>query len=343
MVQWQTELKSKFNETFEIMDRQAYKKFSRKHENPWNACGRIICSLDFIKNISHKEDLTKANWDVVVIDEAHRLRRDDLKTTLSYNVAELLSQYSKAFLLLTATPFRGKLEELYFLIRLIDKNLLGPFQTFYNTYCLNECDLTSLRQKLSSVIIRRTKKEIGGFTNRHARTIKFELFPEERLLYDATTKYVQEEYNKAIQAENRAVGFVMTVFQKLLDSSTNALLSALRKRREHLSHLINHANEEIIRSKLIEKKLAEFSDIDDPEDMDDLMEESMRKTRREIQEEILILDSLISIGESVTRNKKAEKLKEIILKLKKSKSQKNTYFHAVPYNAGFSQRYVIRI
>ena len=216
VLQWQTELKSKFNESFEVMDRQALKKYRRSHTNPWNACGRIICSLDFIKNISHKEDITKSTWDVIVIDEAHRLRRDDLKTTLSYNVAELLSQYSKAFLLLTATPFRGKLEELYYLIKLIDKNLLGPFQTFYNTYCLNDCDLSGLRQKISSAIIRRTKKEIGGFTKRHAKTIKFEFFPEERILYDATTKYVIEEYNKAMQTENRAVGFVMTVFQKLL-------------------------------------------------------------------------------------------------------------------------------
>jgi superfamily II DNA or RNA helicase len=326
VLQWQNELESKFNESFEIMDRQALKKYRKMQDNPWNACGRIICSLDFIKSISHKEDLTKTNWDVIVIDEAHRLRKDDLKTTLSYNVAELLSQNSKSFLLLTATPFRGKLEELYYLIRLVDKNLLGPFQTFYNTYCLKECDLSGLRQKISSAIIRRTKKEIGGFTKRHAKTIRFEFFPEERVLYDATTRYVIEEYNKAIQSENRAVGFVMTVFQKLLDSSSPALLSALKKRRDNLLYLVNHENEELIRNKLIEKNLIEFNDIDEPEDMDDMMEESVKKTRHDIQEEILILDNLISIAESVTRNKKAEKLREIVLKLKKGKCKKILIF-----------------
>ncbi len=360
VLQWQTEMKSKFNESFEIMDRHALKKYRNMQKNPWDASGRTICSLDFIKNILHKGDLTKTTWDIIIIDEAHRLRRDELKATLSYNVAELLSQYSKAFLLLTATPFRGKLEELYYLIRLVDKNLLGPFQTFYNTYCLNECDLSGLRQKISSVTIRRTKKEIGGFTKRHAKTIKFEFFPEERVLYDATTKYVIEEYNRAIQTENRAVGFVMTVFQKLLDSSTLALLSALKKRKGHLSYLVNHENDAMIRNKilrpdasgrsifshnvfalsspeqssgvfarcdkLIGKRLVEFNEIDDPEDVDEIGEDSVRKTRHEIQEEIKILDHLIEIAESVTRNKKAEKLRELVTKLRSGRCKKILIF-----------------
>src|SRR4030042_442385 len=119
-------------------------------ENPWYACDKIICSIDFIKGESNREELSRTSWDIIVIDEAHRLRRDDLKSTLSYNAGELLSQRTDCFLLLTATPFRGKLEELYYLIRLIDPNLLGPFQTFYNTFCLSDCDLSRLRDKISS-------------------------------------------------------------------------------------------------------------------------------------------------------------------------------------------------
>ncbi len=329
--QWQNELQSKFNESFVIMDRHALKSHLKKknghNPNPWHACGKIICSLDFIKSASHKEELLNTKWDIIVIDEAHRLRRDDLKTTLAYNVAEVLSVNTSALLLLSATPFRGKLEELYFLINLLDKNLLGPFQTFYNTYCLNDCDLTTLRQKLTSVTIRRTKKEIGGFTKRHAKTIRFEFFQEERILYDATTRYVIEEYNKAIQTENRAVGFVMTVFQKLLDSSSMALLSALKKRRAHLLYLVEGENEEIIKNKLIEKKLIlDFNEIDDSEDIDDVVDQSIKKTIQEIKEEILILENLIKIAESITRNKKGEKLNEIIIKLKKRRCKKILIF-----------------
>ena len=82
----------------------------------------------------------------------------------------------------------------------------------------------------------------------------------------------------------------------------------------------------MIRNKLIEKKLGEFSDIDDPEDMDDMMEESVKKTCQEIREEIIILSNLISIAESVTRNKKAEKLREIVRKLKSGKCKKILIF-----------------
>ncbi|MBN2402909.1 MAG: DEAD/DEAH box helicase family protein [Spirochaetes bacterium] len=328
VMQWQNELQSKFNESFAIMDRHALKRLRKtagESSNPWLVHDKLICSLDFIKSVSHKEELAKTGWDVIVIDEAHRLRRDDLKTTLAYNVAEILADTTRSFLLLTATPFRGKLEELYYLIYLIDRNLLGPFQTFYNTYCLGDCDLTSLRQRLSSVIIRRTKKEIGGFTSRHAKTIRFEFFPEERILYDATTNYVIEEYNRAMQTENRAIGFVMTVFQKLLDSSTQALLSALVKRKAHLSYLADHNNEEIMRNKLIEKRVPEFNDIDDPEDVDEISD-TIQKTLNEIKEEIVILDNLIRLAQSVTRNKKGEKLREMILKLKKGKCKKVLIF-----------------
>ncbi|MBP7584618.1 MAG: DEAD/DEAH box helicase, partial [Spirochaetes bacterium] len=237
VLQWQNELRSKFNEEFAVVDRHALARMRRAAggDNPWLAAERIICSLDFIKSKMNMELLGAVRWDTVVIDESHRLRRDSLRSTLAYAAGETLSARTKSLLLLTATPFRGKIEELYYLVRLLDKNLLGPFQTFYNAYCLGTTDLAPLREKISRVIIRRTKKDVGGFTRRMARTIRFELFPEERELYDATTRYVSEEYNRAMQSENRAVGFVMTVFQKLLASSSRAVYSALRNRRPPLA------------------------------------------------------------------------------------------------------------
>lgn len=324
VLQWQNEMKNKFNEEFMVVDRQ-YLTRLKKHSkcaNPWKKIDRAICSLDFLKSKSNADLLSETRWDIVVFDEAHRLRRDSLRSTLSYTVGELLSARAKALLLLTATPFRGKVEELYYLIRLIDKNLLGPFQTFYNTYCLPNSDLAALREKISNVIIRRTKKEVGGFTKRIARTIRFELFPEERALYDATTRYVAEEYNKAMQSDNRAVGFVMTVFQKLLDSSSAALLSALMKRRNHLSAILSKSDAEILQYYPIEKSLdADFSDDYEMEEIDDqLLIQSIKKTRYELAEEIRTLESLLEFGKSVRANKKAEKLAELVEALvKKSK------------------------
>lgn len=330
-MQWQNEMENKFNERFVVMDRREFKKNRRekstKNSNPWNLLDKVICSLDFIKSESHIENLKRTKWDVIIFDESHRLRRDSLKSTLAYNVAEILSVNTNALLLLSATPFRGKLEELYFLVRLLDKNLLGPFQTFFNTYCLNNTDLSTLRSKLSEVIIRRTKTDVGGFTKRHARTIRFELYTDERLLYDETTRYVVEEFNRAMQSENRAVGFVMTVFQKLLDSSSFALSSALKNRKQHLSALIESGNTDLLKQSALGKNIAwDEIEAEEDENADTMVNEILKKTYREIREEIAVLEYLIHIADAITLNKKGEKLVEIIRRLKKNNVKKVLIF-----------------
>jgi len=325
VLQWQNELRSKFNEDFAVMDRQALarRRKTAGGGNPWKGAHKVICSLDFVKSKANMELLEDLTWDTVIIDEAHRLRRDSLRSTLAYSAGESLAARTKSLLLLTATPFRGKLEELYYLVHLLDKNLLGPFQTFYNTYCLSNSDLSPLREKISEVIIRRTKKEVGGFTRRMARTIRFELFPEERELYDATTRYVAEEYNRAMQSENRAVGFVMTVFQKLLDSSSRALLSALRNRKLHLEALLARPDSEMLARFNVEKHLdLDLSDADDIDDIEDqLLLQSLKKTRRELAEEIRTLEDLIVLAEAIPANKKGEKLREIVRALRKKRKK----------------------
>jgi superfamily II DNA or RNA helicase len=321
LLQWQREMESKFNEKFTLVDRRALGGKAGKRgggpANPWDAFTKAICSMDFIKGEGLRADLKKTRWDAVIIDEAHRLRRDSQKSTLAYNAAEILAENAESLLFLTATPFRGKIEELYYLVRLLDKNLLGPFQSFYNEFCTEGSDLTRLREKLSSVIIRRTKKEVGGFTKRYAATIRFELHPEERRLYDETTAYVIEEFNRSLATENRAVGFVMTVFQKLLDSSSFALLSALCNRRNNLENLLQ-------RSEAAHRSIAsqaafdpEAMDADDPEDVEEIAGLADRKTAEEIREEIRTLERLVSIAASIRRNKKGEKLLSLLRKLRR--------------------------
>ncbi len=314
LYQWQNEMKSKFNEDFLILDRKELlfiQTKSRKNVNPWKVHDRVICSLDFIKNGAFFEDLEKTKWDAVIVDEAHRLRRDGSRSTQAYRLGEIIAERSDTLLLLTATPFRGKLEELFFLIRLLDKTILGPFQSFYRDYCISQDNLSLLKEKISPVLIRRTKAEIGGFTKRHASTVRFELYPEERELYDETTRYVVEEYNRAMQQENRAVGFVMTVFQKLLDSSSYALLSALKKRKTRLEHLLEHPDN----NRLIMKNWAvrlEECDNDSEDEMARLWDLTVLKTAEELALEIRILGRLISLAERIRANKKGDKLRELV-------------------------------
>lgn len=330
LYQWQNEMESKFNEHFIVMDRKVMTAAQREvgeGGNPWRVHGKLIVSIDFIKNKAFEEDLMRTSWDAVIFDEAHRLRRDANSSTLGYNTAEIMSEKTKSLLLLSATPFRGKLEELYFLIALIDKNLLGPFQSFHNEYCLEGADLSGLKRKLSEVVIRRTKKDIGGFTQRHARTIRFELYPEERLLYDETTKYVVEEFNRALQSENRAVGFVMTVFQKLLDSSSYALMRALENRSIKMEELIARAEsckDQVVEFDFARIGLENFTDDEEEQRQEDSL--SVKKTIEELKLELSVINRLLHIARGIPKNKKGEKLLRLIKELKKKGHKKFIIF-----------------
>ncbi len=314
--QWQREMQSKFNDRYVIMDRRELNRLSnsRRGANPWEAHERVICSIDFMKNRRLLKSLGSISWDAVIFDEAHRLRRDGRRATLAYEAAEAIAGRTKALLLLTATPFRGNLEELYFLIALLDPHILGPFHSYFNDYCLDNSELATLRDAISPVVIRRTKREVGGFTRRCARTVRFELYPDERRLYDETTLYVAEEFNRALQNENRAVGFVMTVFQKLLDSSTHALGCALERRMARLEDLLARAD--LVRRLDIDPG-GDTDLIDDIEDLEDLVALSSAKSIAEMRMEIETLRRLVGMSRLIRVNKKAEKLKSLIVTLKK--------------------------
>lgn len=328
LFQWQNEMESKFNEKFIIMDRRTLGRAATGNggANPWNVHNKVICSLDFIKNKNFEDDLSRTHWDAVIFDEAHRLRRDSSASTIAYNAAEVISSRTKSLILLSATPFRGKLEELFYLIALLDKNILGPFQTFYNEYCLDCSDLAGLKRKLDQVVIRRTKNEVGGFTKRYARTIRFDLYDDERFLYDETTRYVAEEFNRALQSENRAVGFVMTVFQKLLDSSSYALRIALANRSARLKDLLARAeggHEQLVSFNNNFFDSGTMPDADDPEENSEFV---VQRTIDELKLEIATLDRLVDIASKIGVNKKGEKLVRLINDLRKKGHSKFLIF-----------------
>jgi hypothetical protein len=125
-----------------------------------------------------------------------------------------------------------------------------------------------------------------------------------------------------MQSENRAVGFVMTVFQKLLDSSSRALHSALRNRRDHLASILAKPDSEMARLFSLEKTLE--PEQADPDDMDEpcgsLLSQTLNRTRKDLAIEIATLEGLIALAEAIPANKKGEKLREMMrVLLKKGK------------------------
>ena len=124
--QWRQEMKSKFNEEFAIIDGAAVKFLSRDGGNPWKKRDNVICSLEFARKEKHTKSITEAEWDLVVFDEAHRLRRRRIgkktDTTRAYRLADQLKE-QYGLLLLTATPMQLHPYELYSLIELVEPGL----------------------------------------------------------------------------------------------------------------------------------------------------------------------------------------------------------------------------
>lgn len=133
-LQWQSELRSKFNEEFEVIDGAALQYLGRGGVNPWMARPNIICSLSLAANPKRAEQIVEAEWDLVIFDEAHRVRRSlqGSKTsfTQAYKLADELKELVNGLLLLTATPMQVHPYELYSLIELVEPGLFTTFNAY---------------------------------------------------------------------------------------------------------------------------------------------------------------------------------------------------------------------
>jgi len=132
-LQWKSELSLKFNEDFEVFDGYATKHYGRGDKNPWLECDRVIASLPFALGKKQFDSVVEAGWDLVVVDEAHKVRRtqagNSVKVTEAYRLVDSLKDQAHGLLLLTATPMQLHLFELYSMIELVEP---GLFPTLYD-------------------------------------------------------------------------------------------------------------------------------------------------------------------------------------------------------------------
>ncbi|MBN1412059.1 MAG: DEAD/DEAH box helicase family protein, partial [Spirochaetales bacterium] len=311
--QWQQEMKEKFNEEFWIIDSRSLSKLKKKLP------GKVILSLDFAKQDKIKKLLLKEKWDTLIFDEAHRLRRDAVTKTLAYTLAETLCGKVNVLLLLSATPFSGKLEELYYLVRLLNPALLGSIRSFTNNYASGRKQ--DIHEKLESVLIRRRKVGVGGFTKRFAKTVSFEFTDEEQELYDRTTDYIRNEYNKALQTKNSLQSFILIVYQKMLDSSSYALIRTIASRVEYLTNLLSLEKEAL--NKVLESKktfMRKFRqleingehDSDESGETEELLKKYTEKEAADLRRELAALKEIHALALKIRINKKGETLKQVI-------------------------------
>jgi SNF2 family DNA or RNA helicase len=313
--QWQTELKEKFDEDFKIIKGPDL----RKKSDPLAQSNRVIISHDLAKIPEVRDRLVQKGFQIAVFDEAHRLRRDQNKVTQGYQLAEAISKATEAFLLLSATPFRGKLEEIYYSISLLDPDILGPVHTFLNDPAAS--DAKSLQRKLSPVVIRRRKVDIGGFTKRFAKTVKLTLQPIELEYYQQVTKYVKEQFNRAVSEGNSIRSFVMITFQKLLDSSVYALNNSLLNRVKKLEDSLHPGN-------LLEKRL--LSVTENWEDSDSPIEEAMIAEEKllvnEINEELFQIRKLLNFSKKIDQDSKLLTLINLLKEMREAGHEKFLIF-----------------
>jgi len=236
--QWQDELYRRFNLPFEILTND--KLEAARTGNWFLETNLVIARLDKLsrnEDVQQKLQAPDCRWDLMVCDEAHKMSATvfggEIKYTKRYRLGQLLSTLTRHFLLMTATPHNGKEEDFQLFMALLDGDRFeGRFRD--GVHMTDVSDL--MRRMVKEGLLKFDGTPL--FPERIAYTVPYKLSDAEARLYKAVTEYVREEFNRAEALENdkRAgtVGFALTILQRRLASSPEAIYQSLRRRRERL-------------------------------------------------------------------------------------------------------------
>ena len=316
--QWQAELYQRFHLPFQILTREM---IDTAHTgNPFQEANFLICRLDQLSRNDELQTKLKAinNWDIIVCDEAHKMSASffggEVRATKRYRLGQLLGKITRHFLLLTATPHNGKETDFQLFMALLDADRFeGRFRDGVHT--VDTSDL--MRRMVKENLLKFDGKRL--FPERYANTLNYELSEPEAHLYEAVTEYVREEMNRADRLDGERgnrVGFALTVLQRRLASSPEAIYRSIQRRRERLEERLR---EEVERKQTAEAPLERqtgmnvpadseevdnFYDDQSAEEVETAEEEvvaraSAARTIAELKAEILTLQGLESLARQV--------------------------------------------
>lgn len=265
--QWQDELQEKFRLPFKIIAREQVE--SSMTGDPFTEEPFAICRLDHLaRNEEVKEMLRQTEWDLIVADEAHKMSASfsggEVSPTKRYQLGELLSGITRHFLLMTATPHNGKEEDFQLFMRLLDAD---RFERYFRGGRANKVDTDDVMRRM----IKEDLKKFDGsdlFPPRVAHMVPFTLSAAERRLYEDVTGYVRTEFNRAEQAADgrkRTVGFALTVLQRRLASSPEAIYLSLVRRRKRLEEKLKEAHKlgRVAKDYSLENLVSKIEDYED--------------------------------------------------------------------------------
>lgn len=324
--QWQDELFQKFHLPFEILTSDRIE--AARTGNVFTEIPLLIARLDQLsRNDDLQIKLQQTDWDLIVVDEAHKLSASffggEVKETKRYKLGKKLSQITRHFLLLTATPHNGREEDFQLFMALLDGDRFeGRFRN--GAKPTDASDL--MRRLVKEDLLKFDGKPL--FPERKAYTVTYSLSDLEQQLYHKVTEYVREEFNRADALENNGrrgtVGFALTILQRRLASSPEAIYQSLRRRRERLEQRLKEERGEpqrhgghgegtlwslCLRGELDEEDLtAEEWEVSEEEVVD---QSTAARTIAELQAEIERLKELENLALRVRRSGRDRKWEEL--------------------------------
>ncbi|HCR1093553.1 TPA: DEAD/DEAH box helicase family protein [Enterobacter hormaechei] len=298
--QWVSEMQTHFNESFQLM-LPGEQKPQNEHDNIWSRYDQVVCPVDSIKPIESRkgwslkqlneynklrfDDLLAASWDLIIIDEAHRLG-GSTDQVARYKLGQGLAEAAPYLLLLSATPHQGKSDAFHRLMALLDAEAFP--------------DVSSVSQERVQPFVVRTEKRIAIdgegkplFCPRQTEMVAVAWQAQhglQRHLYEEVTEYIKEGYNQAQAKQQNAIGFLMILMQRLVSSSSAAIARTLARRLKVLEN--KRAEEEL--------PLAfadEWADLDGQTQLDELLAQcqtSLENEKNEVRRLLALAEQCVS-------------------------------------------------
>lgn len=308
--QWaEDEMAIKFNFNFKLVNRPVF----NAEPNVFSNTDMVVTSIDFIRGEDVLNVLKETTWDLIVVDEAHKLSAFEYGSkkyvTKRYEAIEALSHQTEHLLLLTATPHRGRQDTFKHLLRLLDEDIFATDRLVTERINEQESDVTN------RFFIRRLKEDMRDwegkplFKPRHTKTIEYELTPAEKKLYDRVTDYLKSRKREAAEQKNIHVQLALMVMQRRLTSSIYAIMNTLQNRFKALDGLI----EIVMQNPSLWKKRmrfdVEFDDYDDYSELSDEEKESLENIFTDPRK-FKLFTTATSLEEIKNEREQVRKLKE---------------------------------
>lgn len=314
ITQWEQEMSQKFEEKFNIVlpsDHETIKKLTG-NEDIYGQFHQVISPMDSIKPLESRAgwsqekvdeyneeriySIVNAGWDLVVIDEAHRVAGSTGEVA-RHKLGKLLAESTPYLLLLTATPHSGKTEPFLRLIRLLDEEAFPNYKSI-------------VKEQVSPFVIRNRKREVidneGNrlFKNRFTKVVEIHWDKRHSMqeeLYEMVTDYVRNGYNKAYREKKFYIGFLMVLMQRLVTSSTAAIIDSIERRID------------ILKSQRARLSSLSFEDLIEA-DLEDKLDEGLEIMSMDMEGEIAELTDLLNMAKQASYQYQDAKI-EVLLNI----------------------------